>query len=138
MFRAGAGIYYNPNQMNSFTFLSINPPWGFLTTYNASGGIPTLSLANPTPSAQAGAPPAANTVTIYSPNPYLPTEAMYQWSLDVQQALWNSAALEIGYLGSHSTHLDRSYYDNTPAPGPGSVNSAAAESVVWQYPDHSK
>ena len=26
MLRAGFGIYYNPNQMNSFTFLTNNPP----------------------------------------------------------------------------------------------------------------
>ena len=26
--RAGYGIYYNPNQMNSFTFLTNNPPHG--------------------------------------------------------------------------------------------------------------
>ena len=28
MLRAGFGIYYNPNQMNSFTFLTNNPPAG--------------------------------------------------------------------------------------------------------------
>ena len=27
VFRAGGGIYYNPNQTNSYTFLNINPPY---------------------------------------------------------------------------------------------------------------
>ena len=120
--RAGFGIYYNPNQTNSFTFLSVNPPLGSITTYNAAAGVPTLTLAAPTPAGAVGAPPAANSVTIYSPAPFLPAARMNQWSMDVQQGLWKSAALEIGYLGSHSLHLDRSNYDNTPAPGPGSVN----------------
>ena len=30
--RLGAGIYYNPNQTNSFTFLTTNPPFGNSTT----------------------------------------------------------------------------------------------------------
>src|SRR5258708_22850349 len=46
---------------------------------------------------------------------------MNQWRFDVQQGLWHNAALEVGYLGSHSLHLDRSYFDNTPLPGPGSI-----------------
>jgi hypothetical protein len=29
----------------------------------------------------------------------------------------------VQYLGSHSYHLDRSFYNNTPLPGPGPVNS---------------
>ena len=31
--RAGYGIYYNPNQMNSFTFLTNNPPLAVVSTY---------------------------------------------------------------------------------------------------------
>ncbi len=119
--RAGFGIYYNPNQMNTFTFLSNNPPFSIVTTYNASAGNPTLSLSNPTPGTAVGASPAANTISIISPNPDLPTARMNQWSFDVQQGLWKDAALEVGYLGSHSDHLDRSYFDNYPLPGPGSI-----------------
>ncbi len=49
---------------------------------------------------------------------------MNQWSFDIQRGLWNSAALDIQYLGSHAVHLDRSYYNNTPLiPGPGTVAS---------------
>jgi hypothetical protein len=48
---------------------------------------------------------------------------MNQWSFGIQQALWSNAALDVQYLGSHSTHLDRSFYNNTPAPGPGTVAS---------------
>jgi hypothetical protein len=46
---------------------------------------------------------------------------MNQWTFGVQQGLWNSAALDIQYIGSHTLHLDRSYYNNTPLPGPGTV-----------------
>ncbi len=118
--RGGYGIYYNPNQTNTFTFLSANPPFSKVTTYNASKGNPTLSLATPTPAGSQAATALAN---IISPTYYLPTAYMNQWSFDLEQAVWKNAALDIQYLGSRSVHLDRSYYDNTPLPGPGSVSS---------------
>ena len=45
--RAGFGIYYNPNQTNSFTFLTTNPPFGNSTTCTSLPTTPTLSLQNP-------------------------------------------------------------------------------------------
>jgi hypothetical protein len=48
---------------------------------------------------------------------------MNQWSASLERQFWSGAGLELQYLGSHSYHLDRSYYNNTPSPGPGTVNS---------------
>ena len=45
--RAGFGIYYNPNQMNSFTFLTNNPPMAAVTTYTSDPANPTLSFSTP-------------------------------------------------------------------------------------------
>jgi len=47
---------------------------------------------------------------------------MYQWNLGVSRELWSNAGFELQYLGSRSIHLDRSYFNNAPAPGPGPVN----------------
>jgi outer membrane receptor protein involved in Fe transport len=118
--RAGYGIYYNPNQTNTFTFLSANPPFGAIVTCTSTTATPLISLNNPTPPSACG---TASIFNIITPNPDLPPAYMNQWSFDLQRALWNGAALEAQYLGSHSTHLDRSYYNNSPyLPGPGSVN----------------
>ena len=46
--RAGYGIYYNPNQMNSFTFLTNNPPLAAASTFTSDPANPTLSFAQPT------------------------------------------------------------------------------------------
>lgn len=116
VFRAGYGIYYNPNQTNTFTFLSANPPFAFAASYPSSAN-PTF--ANPEP-AGAGSTPS-KTPNVISPNFDLPTPTMNQWSAGVQQSLWSGAALDISYLGSQTVHLDRSYYINTPRPGPGVV-----------------
>lgn len=118
--RAGAGIYYNPNQTNSFTFLTTNPPFSPVVTYTGAATMPTLSLLNPVPSVSAAAPTIPNVIT---DSPYLPSATMNQWSLGVDREFWRGSAFQVQYLGSHSYHLDRSFYNNTPPPGPGPVAS---------------
>ena len=117
--RGGYGIYYNSNHLNDYTLTSTNPPFSTIYTYTGGTTTPTLSLSSPLPSALPGAPSYPSAFTI---NPDLPTQYMNQWSFDVQRGLWHGGALDIEYIGSHAVHLDRSYYNNTPFPGPGNVN----------------
>jgi hypothetical protein len=128
VFRAGAGIYYNPNQTNSYTFLNTNPPFTTILTCSYSTGLTPPSLANPfTPGVCPSAPTAGTIVT----DPWhQPTPRMNQWSAGVERQLWSGGGLEVQYLGSHSYHLDRSFYNNTPLqPGPGSVNTRRPNSL---------
>jgi hypothetical protein len=119
--RGGFGIYYNPNQTNSQTFLNTNPPFADYRTYTANQTTPNISLANPLGGPANPPPPVANIIT---DNWDLKTPRMNQWSFGVEQSLWRNAGLEVQYLGSHSYHLDRSYYNNTPyLPGPGTVQT---------------
>ena len=119
VFRGGAGIYYNPNQTNSQTFLNTNPPFATATTYTSNPTTPTVFLTNPT-GGPANAPPATPNVITDDWN--LKTPRMNQWSAGLEQAAWRNAGLELTYLGSHAYHLDRSYYNNTPyLPGPGTI-----------------
>jgi hypothetical protein len=123
--RGGGGFYYNPNQMNSYTLATTNPPFGITSTYSALAPYSTsgclLSFADPTPaSCLNGASPILN---VFTANPYLPTPRLYQWNLGAERELWKDAGFELQYLGSHSLHLDRSFYNNQPTPGPGSIQS---------------
>jgi hypothetical protein len=122
VFRAGGGIYYNPNQTNSYTFLNTNPPYTTILTCSYSVGLTPPTLANPF---TAGVCPTAATAgTIVTDPWHQPTPRMNQWSAGLERQLWSGGGLEVQYLGSHSYHLDRSFYNNTPLePGPGSVNS---------------
>ena len=116
--RAGFGIYYNPNQMNSFTFLTNNPPLAAVTTYTSDPANPTLSFSNPTgPVGPAGRP------DVISPTRDLPNARKDQWSADVQRELGRGMALDLQYVGSNTSHLDRSFFNNTPAPGAGNVDA---------------
>jgi hypothetical protein len=118
--RGGYGIYYNPNQLNSYTLATTNPPFATIFSYNSDPTTPTLSFANPTPAAAQGALPKPNAFTL---NPNLPVARMNQWSFSAEHALWRNAGVELQYLGSRTTHLDRSFFNNTPAPGPGNVDA---------------
>ena len=115
--RAGAGIYYNPNQMNSFTFLTNNPPLAAVSTFTSDPANPTLSFTSPL-----GVPGPAVAPDMISPTRHLPNARKDQWSVDLQRELWRGAALDIEYVGSNTSHLDRSFFNNTPQPGPGPVD----------------
>ena len=127
--RGGYGIYYNPNQTNSFTLLNLNPPFNSTTTYTSLPTTPTLSLANPTPAGFANAPAKPDVITV---NWDLPTSSMSQWSLGVESELWRNGGLELEYLGSQAVHLDRNYFNNTPQPGPGPVASRRPNQLFGQ------
>ena len=127
--RGGYGIYYNPNQANSFTLLNLNPPFNSTTTYTSLPTTPTLSLANPTPAGFANAPAKPDVITV---NWHLPTSSMNQWSFGVESELWRNSGLELEYLGSQSVHLDRNYFNNTPQPGPGDIASRRPNQLFGQ------
>jgi hypothetical protein len=122
--RAGFGIYYNPNQMNSFTFLTNNPPLATVSTYTNDPNNPTLSFEHPT-----GTPGAPVTPNMISPTRHLPNARKDQWSFDIQRELWASGGINIEYVGSNTSHLDRSFFNNTPTPGPGTVDSRRPTSL---------
>ena len=115
--RAGFGIYYNPNQMNSFTFLTNNPPLAPVTTYTNSSTNPTLSFDHPT-----GVVGPVGRPDVISPTRELPNARKDQWSFDLQRELWRNTALDLQYVGSNTSHLDRSFFNNTPTPGPGDID----------------
>src|SRR5213594_4011934 len=52
--RAGFGIYYNPNQMNSFTFLTNNPPLAAASTLTSDASSPATMLSFDRPTGGVG------------------------------------------------------------------------------------
>jgi hypothetical protein len=116
--RGGFGIYYNANQLNTYTLTTQNYPLSASVNYFTTAGN-LLSLSNPAPGAGSGSPMAGTPGTYVSAvtmGPYLPTQTLYQWNLSWGEELWNGAGAELQYLGSHAIHLDRDFYDNQPQP----------------------
>jgi hypothetical protein len=118
--RGGGGIYYNANQLNSYTLSSTNYPYSAVVTPSAGfGTTPPFTLDSPNVPAPAAWPgPASGPYANFTVDHNLPTARMYQWNLDVGQEIWKNAGLEFQYLGSRTVHLDESYYPNQPDPSP--------------------
>ena len=116
--RGGWGIYYNPNQMNTFTFLTNNPPLAAEFTFFSDPSNPTLSFESPFGVVGPGAPP-----DMITPNRDLPPARKNQWSFDIQRELFANTAIDLQYVGSRTSNLDRSFFVNTPAPGPGAIQA---------------
>ncbi len=115
--RAGFGIYYNPNQMNTFTFLTNNPPLAAEFTFNSQPTNPTLSFEKPFGVVGPGGPP-----NVTSPTRVLPNARKDQWSFDIQRELSRGIVLDLQYVGSNTENLDRSFFNNRPQPGAGAID----------------
>ncbi len=114
--RGGFGIYYNANQLNTYTLTTQNYPLSASVNYFTTPAN-LLSLSNPAPGSGSGSPQAGipgTYVSAVTMGPSLPTQTLYQWNLSWGQDLWNGAGAELQYLGSHAVHLDRDFYDNQP------------------------
>ncbi len=114
--RGGFGIYYNANQLNTYTLTTQNYPLSASVNYFTTPAN-LLSLSNPAPGAGSGSPVAGipgTYVSAVTMGPSLPTQTLYQWNLSWGQEVWKGAGFEMQYLGSHAIHLDRDFYDNQP------------------------
>ena len=121
--RGGYGIFWAPNRYSGDA--TIAPGYTQYTPYVASNDnnlTPANSLSNPFPGGILQ--PVGNSlglltgvgssVTVIDQNRH--SEKVQQFSFDVQRELAGHVALEVGYVGSRSSHLD-------PAPtGGGAVN----------------
>ena len=138
--RGGGGLFYNANQLNSFTLLtSNNYPFGATFTFSDAQGTPAnpLSFTNPTPgtataSAVTGTcTPKCTYGSAVTYDPANKTQRSYQWNVSVGEELWKGAAIEGQYVGSHSLDLDISQYDNEPNElAPGGVFSQPTKASV--------
>ena len=121
--RSGFGLFYTQPTVANVTLLYRNPPRNQQNTYNTNLDAPDLSLADGFRSANqaAGSTVPPDLVTI--PQDYGPGYAE-TWTFNIQQNLRGGWVAEVGYVGSHTLHLDNAHTENTPrSPGPGAVQA---------------
>jgi Carboxypeptidase regulatory-like domain len=116
--RSGAGIYYSPDTLNPITILSLNPPFAENFTYTTTSSNPVITFANANPEAALGTSAKPD---IYTIGPRFPSAMMEQYSLDVERVLWPDAGIDIQFIGNHTDHLDTTWQQNAPLPGPGQI-----------------
>lgn len=136
VFRGGYGIFYQGYLLGPVRGqLAGTFPFTFNQTFNSTGqrGIPPPTLQNPFPEGRerSGGSGIQN-VNGFDPDP--PTAYMQQWNLTIERDLGGGQALEIGYVGSKGTHLQRRYNLNQPLRDPDLATEAANGNLVFPRP----
>ena len=117
---AAYGIFFTPVDMNTWCNQRHNVPYVFPETQQSDNFIPAAGIV----ASHFNFAPAVLGVTTVSfaafeSNP--PPQYIQQWSGSVEKSLGRETTLEVGYLGSHGVHLQRSHLINNAPPGPGAI-----------------
>jgi hypothetical protein len=102
--RASYGIFYNVNMYNNFSESSKNVPFSSSINELNNPGQVRIRMSNA--SAATNVAVASTPEVLAFPLDYKPGDAQ-QWTFNVQRALPLGVMIEIGYVGSKSTHFDR-------------------------------
>src|SRR5713101_2166425 len=117
VFHSAFGIFFTPVDMNTWCNQRHNVPFVFPETQQSDNFTPSPSvLASNFNFGQAVL--GKTTVSFTAMDPHAPSQYIEQWSSSIEKSLGKSTSLEIGYLGSHGVHLQRSHLINNAPPGP--------------------
>ena len=117
---AAFGIFFTPVDMNTWCNQRHNVPYVFPETQQSDNFTPAAGIV----ASHFNFGPAVLGVTTVSfaaveTNP--PPQYIQQWSGSIEKSLGAEMTLELGYLGSHGVHLQRSHLINNAPPGPGAI-----------------
>src|SRR3989440_6008289 len=114
------GIFYTPVDMNTWCNQRHNVPYVFPETQQSDNFTPAAGIV--ATHFDFGQPVLGQTTVSFAAfDPYAPPQYIEQWSLSVEKSLGAETTLELGYLGSHGVHLQRSHLINNAPPGPGAI-----------------
>jgi len=117
---AAFGIFFTPVDMNLWCNQRHNVPYVFPETQQADNFTPPAALI--ASQLNFGQPVLGQTTVSFAAfDPHAPSQYIQQWSLSVEKSLGLETTLEIGYLGNHGVHLQRSRLINNAPPGPGPI-----------------
>lgn len=132
--RAGFGSFYVPTTRGiTFNRLTLIQPFT-LQVNISTGDAQNIFAAAPFNGVNPFPRPTGNNHADLAKIPFVPTagesslatntktEASYEWSLSLQQAVWKQGLVEADYVGSTSKHLTTSAESNPAVYIPGSTN----------------
>lgn len=115
--RGGFGVYANEVDQSNVGGLMENPrPNAGLALFLGDPAQPNLAFPRPFPPVSQldlGTPDLAGAESPFK------VPLTHSWGLSVQRQLGRSSMIEVGYVGSRSTHLIESVSANDASPGPG-------------------
>ena len=117
---AGFGIFFTPVDMNTWCNQRHNVPYVFPETQQSDNFTPAAGIV----ASHFNFGPAVlgtTTVSFAAFEADAPPQYIEQWSGSVEKSLGAETTLELGYLGSHGLHLQRSHLINNAPAGPGAI-----------------
>lgn len=136
VFRGGYGIYYQGYLLGPVLWqLAGVFPFTFTETFNATGAEGTLppTLQNPFPQGRGRvAGQGIQNAAGFDTDP--PTAYLQSWNLTVEQDFGGGQALEVGYVGSKGSHLQRQYDLNQPLRDPALATVGANGTLIFPRP----
>jgi hypothetical protein len=135
--RGGYGVFYNMIDLGNSIFDMARTLAGLRRDF-PDRDFPDLQLSS-RPFATGG---TSETINLAQPlilgnSPNTRSSYVHQWSVNVQRAVSDVFAVDIGYVGSESRNLKKITGYNNPEPGPGSIDARRPfQQFGWiQYPD---
>ncbi|OLE50907.1 MAG: hypothetical protein AUG51_25745 [Acidobacteria bacterium 13_1_20CM_3_53_8] len=117
---AAFGIFYTPVDMNTWCNQRHNVPYVFPETQQSDNFTPAAGIV--ASRFNFGQPVLGQTTVSFAAfDLNAPPQYIEQWSFSVEKSLGSETTLELGYLGSHGVHLQRSRLINNALPGPGAI-----------------
>jgi hypothetical protein len=117
---AAFGIFFTPVDMNTWCNQRHNVPYVFPETQQSDNFTPAAGIV----ASHFNFAPAVlgtTTVSFAAFEADAPAQYIEQWSGSIEKSLGAATTLELGYLGSHGVHLQRSHLINNASPGPGAI-----------------
>jgi len=117
---AAFGIFFTPVDMNTWCNQRHNVPYVFPETQQSDNFTPAAGIV----ASHFNFGPAVlgtTTVSFAAVEQSPPPQYIQQWSGSIEKSLGREMTLELGYLGSHGVHLQRSHLINNAAPGAGAI-----------------
>ena len=117
---AAFGIFFTPVDMNTWCNQRHNVPYVFPETQQSDNFTPAAGIV----ASHFNFGPAVlgtTTVSFSAFEAKAPPQYIEQWSGSVEKSLGAETTLELGYLGSHGLHLQRSHLINNAPAGPGAI-----------------
>lgn len=119
------GILYNQPETNLVTGLAANPPFAVPVSLATSTPSSALTMQNAFAQAQ-----RAKSIAPYSVAPNFKNPQIQSYNLIVQQQLSSTMGLQLGYIGSKSTHLQMYLNENQPVSGVRPYKALSSSSPV--------
>ena len=126
--RAGAGQFYNAQQMNNFQILNLQPPLSGSNVLDNNRQNPKNTIDNPFAGAAGQSPTAllmlGNIQASRGNRSMFLNNNIWQWTAEIERSFGDNFVTGIAYVGNKGSHIDATISNyNNPDPGLGDIQS---------------